>query len=256
VRTHASSEVEELTDSFNAMTEQLRRSREELAAAERETAWREMAKQVAHEIRNPLTPMKLAAQHLQRAARDGAANLGDVIRTVTDTIIEQIEALARISDEFSRFARLPKRSVEAVDLRTLLEECILLYRHHDRVAFTLDCPAGIPPVAADRGELARAISNILRNAVQAMPEGGSVAVDVAASPAGIDISITDTGTGIPPELLPRIFEPNFSTKTDGMGMGLAIVKQIVADAGGAVRIASAPGRGTTAVISLPPPPGA
>lgn len=251
VQVSGSAEIVDLMDSFNTMTTRLRQSQEELAAAERELAWKEMAKQVAHEIRNPLTPMKLAVQHLQRAWHDGAEQLGDIIDKVTHTLVDQIERLSRISDEFSRFARMPRRSTAEVDVAATLAESVALFHSHDEIAFETRIEQDLPSVLADREELARAFTNILRNAVQAMPEGGRVDVHARRIENAIVITVADSGSGIPPELLTRIFEPNFSTKTEGMGLGLSIVKKIIDDAGGNIDIESMPGEGTTVRITLP-----
>ncbi|MBE0645310.1 MAG: HAMP domain-containing protein [Bacteroidetes bacterium] len=251
VQVAGSAELVDLMDAFNTMTARLRRSQEELAAAERELAWKEMAKQVAHEIRNPLTPMKLAVQHLQRAWLDGAEHIGDIFDKVTRTLIDQIERLSRISDEFSRFGRMPRRSTARVDAGETLAETVSLFGSHAEVHFSLDIEANLPHVVADREELARAFTNLLRNAVQAIQERGTISISARRAAQTLCISITDDGSGIPPELLPRIFEPNFSTKTEGMGLGLAIVKKIIDDAGGDIVIESMPGEGTSVTITLP-----
>ncbi len=251
VHVAGSAEIVDLMDAFNTMTSRLRRSQEELAAAERELAWKEMAKQVAHEIRNPLTPMKLAVQHLQRAWQDGASQIGEIIEKVTHTLIDQIERMSRISDEFSRFGRMPRRSTAHVDVGETLAEAVALFGSHAEIGFSLHIDEHLPPVVADREELARAFTNLLRNAVQAVPEHGQISITAEKAEEGLRIRITDNGSGIPAELLPRIFEPNFSTKTEGMGLGLAIVKKIIDDAGGEIRIASTAGEGTEVTITLP-----
>ncbi|MDX9757594.1 MAG: ATP-binding protein [Bacteroidota bacterium] len=252
-RVHVSgaAEIVDLMDAFNTMTTRLRRSQEELAAAERELAWKEMAKQVAHEIRNPLTPMKLAVQHLHRAWKDGAQQIGAIVETVTRTLIDQIDSLSRISDEFSRFGRMPRRSTARIDVAETLRESVALFGAHEELRFSLRIDDPLPPVLADREELGRAVTNLLRNAVQATHEGGHIAVTATAPADGIRIRISDTGSGIAPALLTRIFEPNFSTRTEGMGLGLAIVKKIIDDAGGTISIQSTPGVGTTVDILLP-----
>jgi nitrogen fixation/metabolism regulation signal transduction histidine kinase len=251
VHAEGPAEFTELMASFNLMTLRLRRSTEELATAQRDLAWKEMARQVAHEIRNPLTPMKLAAQHLQRAWRDGAENIGGIIERLTATIIDQVDTLSRISDEFARFARMPRRTVEAVDIAVVLEESVRLFRHHEHATITLRVEAALPSVDADREELGRAVTNILRNAVQALRERGTIHIEAAATSGTVAVRITDDGVGIPEELLGRIFEPNFSTRTEGMGLGLAIVRTIVRDTGGDVTIESAPGKGTVVTLLLP-----
>jgi signal transduction histidine kinase len=251
VRLSASPEIEELVSSFNTMTEQLLVSRNELAVAERELAWKEMAKVVAHEIRNPLTPMRLAAQHLQRAADDNVPDLRELISKLANLIIDQIDTLTRISEEFSRFARMPGRTPVELDIAALLVESASLFRHHEHISFVLLAAEALPSVRADREELSRAVTNILRNAVQAIGEEGTITITAARADDGVTVVVTDTGSGIAPELLPRIFEPNFSTKTEGMGLGLAIVKKIIDDIGGSIRIESEQGAGCTVTLSLP-----
>lgn len=246
-----SAEIVDLMHAFNTMTARLRKSQEELAAAERELAWKEMAKQVAHEIRNPLTPMKLAVQHLQRAWQDRAQHIGDIFDKVTRTLIDQIDSLSRISDEFSRFARMPQRNTTRVDLEDILRETVGLFGNHPDIRFDVLFENTLPPVLADGEELARAFTNLLRNAVQAMHEGGTVSVRGWSDGRSVHITIHDSGSGIPPELQKRIFEPNFSTKTEGMGMGLSIVKKIIDDMEGDIRIESTPGEGTLVSITLP-----
>ncbi|MBR9977813.1 MAG: HAMP domain-containing protein [Bacteroidetes bacterium] len=246
-----SAEIVDLMHAFNTMTARLRKSQEELAAAERELAWKEMAKQVAHEIRNPLTPMKLAVQHLQRAWQDRAQHIGDIFEKVTHTLIDQIDSLSRISDEFSRFARMPKRNTARVDLEDILRETVGLFGNHPSIRFDVVFENPLPPVLADAEELARAFTNLLRNAVQAMHDSGTVGVRGWSDGHSIHITIRDSGSGIPPELQKRIFEPNFSTKTEGMGMGLSIVKKIIDDMEGDIRIESNPGEGTLVSITLP-----
>jgi nitrogen fixation/metabolism regulation signal transduction histidine kinase len=251
VRVQGSAEFVDLMTAFNTMTERLRQSQAELAAAERELAWKEMARQVAHEIRNPLTPMKLSAQHLQRAWRDRAANLGTIIDKVTHTLIDQIDSLSRISDEFARFGRMPRRTMGKVEIERLLSEAVALFHVHENIRFELDIAADLPMLEGDREELARALTNLLRNSVQAITDTGLIAIHARADDFAVHIRIEDNGIGIPPELLPRIFEPNFSTKTEGMGLGLAIVKKIIDDARGTIRIESEQGKGSTVFIQLP-----
>lgn len=239
-----------LISSFNEMTGQLERSQRELAAAERELAWKEMAKLVAHEIRNPLTPMKLAAQHLVQAYHDGAANIGKLIEQVSATIIEQVESLSRIASEFSHFARMPKRNLTILNLATILRDTASMFVHYKNITFEIECE-NLPDMYADREELQRCFTNIIRNAVQSMKDNGRIIIHAFSTMGNITITITDNGSGIDPAILPRIFEPNFSTKTEGMGLGLAIVKKIIDDLHGEIEITSVPEKGSTVVITLP-----
>jgi two-component system nitrogen regulation sensor histidine kinase NtrY len=262
-------EVGELIETFNAMQHQLDESRRKLAQQERELAWREMARQVAHEIKNPLTPMKLSVQHLRRAHREGGGEAGgdgeagrfaSLLDRITGTLIEQIDALTRIANEFSSFARLPSRHLERLDLNAVVREAAALIgeEEHARLVLTLaDEPL---PVVADREELRRVYINLFKNALQAMPEDerGTVTVRTERRPARSDAergwavsAVRDTGTGIPDEVRDKVFQPNFSTKTSGMGLGLAITKKAVEDVGGEIDFETEVGVGTTFHVRLP-----
>lgn len=247
----AEGEIGELVQAFGTMASALRRSRDELVRVERDLAWREMARQIAHEIKNPLTPIKLSVQHLRQTYRDKAPDFDSILETVTRTVIEQIDALSRIASEFSNFARMPRRRVESCDVEAVVREAVQLFRQDARVAFRIDADADVPVLQADRDELRRAFINIIRNGVQAMNGSGNIDVTVRRDDGGVNVSFRDYGTGIPEEVRPRLFQPNFSTKTDGMGLGLAIVKKTMDDLHAAIEIVSAPNEGTTVVLSIP-----
>jgi signal transduction histidine kinase len=248
---HADGELRQLIDSFETMTRDLKKSRDDLVRYERELAWKEMAKQVAHEIKNPLTPMKLSVQHLRQAFHDGAQNLGEIVETVSRTMIEQIETLSRIASEFSHFARMPRRKMEDCDVNAVLRESVQLFEQDRNVEFRLDQAEDLPPIAADREELRRAFINVLRNGMQAMEGKGRIEIETRFVNCQIRIAIRDHGRGIPEEMEGRLFQPNFSTKSDGMGLGLAIVKKTIDDLGGTVSLEPAPEGGTVAVIVIP-----
>jgi len=233
------------------MTRELERSRDTLVQVERELAWKEMARQVAHEIKNPLTPMKLSIQHLRRAYLDHAGNFGEILEQVTQTVIGQIEALSRIASEFSAFARMPRRALAICAPGEVVGEAVQLFRQDSGVEFVLTVEPGLPDIMADREEFRRACINILRNGVQAMGETGRMEITVSRSPRGVQIAFRDSGHGIPDDVKPKLFQPNFSTKTDGMGLGLAIVKKTVDDLGGTVSIQSTVGEGTTVILDIP-----
>jgi signal transduction histidine kinase len=247
----AEGEIGELVQAFDTMARDLRESRDELVAAERELAWREMARQVAHEIKNPLTPMRLSVQHLRQTFRDRAPDFEAILDQVTRTVIEQIDALSRIASEFSNFARMPRRRIEPCDVEGIVREAVLLFHQDSKVVFELDVRPDLPAIQADRDELRRAFINIIRNGVQAMGGVGSMEIVVQQSATGILVSITDHGTGISEDIRPRLFHPNFSTKTDGMGLGLAIVKKTMDDLGAVIEFSSMPGKGTTVVLDIP-----
>jgi signal transduction histidine kinase len=260
-------EVGDLVRTFNEMRAQLAESRRKLAQQEREMAWREMARQVAHEIKNPLTPMKLSIQHLRRAFQRERADADEddsafpaLFDRITTTLIEQIEALVRIADEFSTFARLPTRVLETLDLNEVIQEAVrLVERETDAETIVLDLHEEPLPVEADREELRRTYINLLKNALQALPDDGDGCVRVVSSVGGQDAQgdpmahsrVIDNGTGIPTEVRDKIFEPNFSTKTGGTGLGLAIVQKSIDDLGGTIDYETTEGEGTTFRIQLP-----
>ena len=264
-------EIGDLVQTFNEMREQLAESRRKLAQQERELAWREMARQVAHEIKNPLTPMKLSIQHLRRAferervsADAGATGDDDsfagLFDRITSTLIEQIEALARIADEFSTFARLPTRVMESLDLNEVIREAAdLMQEESDDVTIDLDLYDDPLVVEADREELRRIYINLIKNAMQAIPEHRDGRIQIAtttvaasgdASP-GVRSTITDNGTGIPEDLQDKIFQPSFSTKTSGTGLGLAIARKGIEELDGRIGFDTTEGEGTTFWIRLP-----
>ncbi|MGA9116496.1 MAG: ATP-binding protein, partial [Bacteroidota bacterium] len=244
-------EIGELAESFETMTRELKRGREELRRAERELAWKEMARQVAHEIKNPLTPMKLSVQHLRQVYRDGAADFARVLEEVSDLMIGQIEALGRIASEFSHFARMPARRPGLCDVNEALKASVHLFEQEGEVLFDLRLAEGLPPVEADPEELRRAFINIIRNGIQAMNNAGRMTVSTDREADGVCIRIRDSGPGMSPEARAKLFEPNFSTKTDGMGLGLAIVKRTVDDLHGTILLENPPGGGMLASITLP-----
>jgi len=244
-------EVGDLVRSFNVMTTELKASRENLARVEREVAWKEMAKQVAHEIKNPLTPIKLSIQHLLQAYRDGVHDFERILQRVSTTVIEQIETLSRIASEFADFARMPERKFERVDVRQLLQETVTLFRELQGIEFRSKFSETPAILIADRDELRRVFINIIRNSVQAMDKGGSITIETSVANQVCTIVVSDTGSGIPPELQARVFQPNFSTKTEGMGLGLAIAQKVIEDLNGTIALRSEVGKGTTVEVKIP-----
>ncbi len=244
-------EIGELIHAFESMTKDLKRSREELIKVEREVAWKEMAKQVAHEIKNPLTPMKLSLQHLRQTYKDKVPDLDRVFDEVSRTLIDQIDTLGRIASEFSHFARMPKPRFEECDVNVILVESTRLFEQEANIRFEMNPAGDLPPVMADREELRRAFINIIRNGIQAMASGGKLVITTVKEKSEVVVSIRDFGSGIPTEFKERLFQPNFSTKTDGMGLGLAIVKKTVDDLNGTIEIESETGKGTTVTIRIP-----
>ncbi|MEZ5320388.1 MAG: ATP-binding protein [Vicinamibacterales bacterium] len=243
-------ELRRLVDDFNSMTRTLEAQRAELARTNQLKAWAEMARQVAHEIKNPLTPIQLAAEHLDRVHEDQRRPLGAVADQCLQTIYRQVRLLRQIASEFSNFAGTPTVRLEAVALADLVREVVDPYRNSPRVSVHVHVSADLPPVLADRTLLARAVTNLVENAVQAMPDGGRLQVRAAAEGARVVLTVADTGVGMAPEAVERAFEPYFSTKTGGSGLGLPNARRNIELQGGEVELASTPGRGTTVTVRL------
>jgi two-component system nitrogen regulation sensor histidine kinase NtrY len=222
--------------------------------AERILAWGEMAQQVAHEVKNPLTPIKLGIQHIRRAWQDGSPDYDRILERNVQAILDEIDRLAAISTSFSRFAAPgPAESgpLEAVELERVVREVMVLYAAgHGAVEFRSSLPSDLPPVLARSDELKEVLVNLLENARSALPGGGHVVVRARIRPDGVELEVEDTGTGIAPEFHTRIFEPHFSTRTAGTGLGLAIVRRLVESWGGQIRVRSAVGEGTTMTLHL------
>jgi nitrogen fixation/metabolism regulation signal transduction histidine kinase len=250
----ASDEIGVLVREYNHMVDELAISADKLARSERESAWREMAKQIAHEIKNPLTPMKLSVQHLQREAGKEPGKTEKNIRRITRTLIEQIDHLSTIATEFSNFAKMPRASNEVVNLEEKINQICELFMNSEKTA--IDKSFNIkeePVVFADSEQLTRVFINLLKNAIQSIPEErtGKVGIKLETSAGTARVEVTDNGRGIPDELGDKLFQPNFTTKSSGMGMGLAIVKSILENAGGTIGYETRLGEGTTFILELP-----
>ena len=247
-------EIGALVKEYNRMVEELSESAVLLARSERESAWREMAKQVAHEIKNPLTPMKLSVQHLQRAWKEKSPNLDSIMNQVANTMVEQIDALSNIATEFSNFAKMPKANNEIIDLSAIIRNVVTLYSEDESATITLyeQQPAGFN-VFGDKDQLLRVFSNLLKNATQAIPDSahGHIHVEIKRDLDKVIVSVKDNGIGIPDSEANRIFTPNFTTKTGGMGLGLAMVKSIIEQSGGSVAFTSKINEGSVFYVSLP-----
>jgi signal transduction histidine kinase len=213
-----------------------------------------MAKQVAHEIKNPLTPMKLSIQYLQKAWDEKAPDWDIRLRRFTDTIIQQIDNLSLIATEFSDFAKMPQPVLEKVDLKEIILSAVSLFNDIQHIEFIVsDTPPGQCLVWADRKQMLRVFNNLIKNSVQAIPmqQKGHIEVSVRAEESSYLVQVEDNGIGIPSDQIPRIFTPSFTTKTGGMGMGLAIVKSIIVNTRGDIWFESREGKGTVFSFRLP-----
>ncbi len=246
-------EIGALVFEYNKKVLELEKSANLLIKSERESAWREMAKQVAHEIKNPLTPMKLSIQQLQRISKDNPDDLNDRIERTAITLIEQIETLTKIANEFSSFAKMPKADEVEFNLIPIIETTIDLYKEENTAITLTDECNGTANIVADKDQLSRVFNNLIKNALQAIPENieGKITVFISQKENNFLIEIKDNGTGIPNDKKDKIFVPNFTTKSTGMGLGLAMVKNIVENANGSIWFTTKENIGTSFFIEIP-----
>ena len=240
-------EIGRLVEAYNKKVAELADSVAMLARSERESAWKEMARQVAHEINNPLTPMKLNIQYLQKIKDEGSPNFDDYFNRVTRMLVAQIDALSNIASAFSDFAKLPSTHIETVEIVGLIKEIATLYDAPAKYKLEIiypDQPTLF--VSGDRDQLRRALVNIIKNAAQAIQNqaDGAILVKLETQEQKLRITIMDNGSGIPEADRDRLFEPNFTTKSGGMGLGLAITKSILENCNGEISFQSEPGNTT------------
>jgi signal transduction histidine kinase len=255
----SSDEFRRLVEAFNRMSADLQRQRVELERSNRLAAWADMARQVAHDIKNPLTPIQLNAEHLRRVHQDRGTPLGRALDECVDNILNQVRLLRQIASEFSSFASSPTARPAPESLAAVIAAVVDAYRIglKDRVEILVDVPESLPAVHIDKAVLSRALTNIIENALHAMPGGGELRiVGRPHAAATVELSITDTGVGMDRAALERIFEPYFSTRASGTGLGLTIAKRNVELNGGTIAVESQRNRGTTIRIRLPTAPAA
>ena len=245
-------EIGNLVVEYNNMLIKLEKSSELLAQSERESAWREMAKQVAHEIKNPLTPMKLNIQHLQRVVETNPDDITDRVNKVSKMLIEQIDTLSHIATEFSNFAKLPTTNLEVVNICDVLQSVTNLFQQNTECEISLNAPDALL-IMADKEQCLRIFTNLLKNAEQSIPENrkGKIEVTAFADKNYVTIKVKDNGCGIAEELTHRLFIPNFTTKTTGTGLGLAMVKNSVVSFNGTISFETDINLGTTFILVFP-----
>lgn len=246
-------EIGELVTEYNVMVEKLFKSAEILAKSERQGAWQEMARQVAHEIKNPLTPMKLSIQYLERAINADAENVKDLSKRVTQTLIEQIDQLAKIASDFSQFANISNNKPEPLSINELLKSITTLYVAEPNIK--IEAHLIEPPIMiwADKTQMNRLLTNLIKNALEATEPDklANINIEQSIHHGKVTIAVQDFGMGISEDKKKKIFVPNFTTKTSGTGLGLAICKGICESANGTISFKSKSGEGTTFFITLP-----
>ena len=248
----ADDEIGLMVKEYNRMLENLEKSKQELARSEKESAWREMAQQVAHEIKNPLTPMKLKLQHLKRVLVSVKAETGEDYHKPIDGLLNQVETLSDIATSFSSFAKMPVPISERMDLAATLKDAVGLFKA-DHAHITNNIPRSPVWIEGDQKLLGRIFNNLILNAIQSVPKGTKpeLSIEVQLTAKKARVCITDNGSGIPEDIRDKIFIPKFSTKEEGSGIGLAIAKRGVEHAGGSIWFESNLGKGTTFYLEFP-----
>lgn len=247
--TKASKEISALVEAYNHMVDELEESAVKLAKSQREAAWRELAKQVAHEIKNPLTPMRLSIQHFEQQVAKGSSKWNDEVHEFSQTLIQQIDTMSAIASAFSQFAAMPSGQSERVNVTATIKRALEIYKE---APISFDCKETYYSML-DSTQLVRIVNNLIANAVQACADSQNAKIDVrlTADEQWLYFVVADNGEGVPEALRDRIFEPTFTTKTSGMGLGLSMVKSIVETYGGSVGFESNPGVDTHFEVQLP-----
>ena len=250
VAAHSGDELQQLVVSFNRMADDLKRQQIQLEKTHRLEAWAEMARQVAHEIKNPLTPVQLSAEHLLRVHADRGEPLGSVVKSCVDSILTQVRLLRQISSEFSSYATQPTVERRPTSPQELVDAVLKPYLVGlaERIAVAVTVPSSLPMLALDRTLVGRALTNIIENALHAMPASGTLDVRGTRDGDAVVLTVTDTGVGLDPDTLQRIFEPYFSTKVTGTGLGMAIAKRNIELNGGDIQVTSRKDHGTTVTL--------
>jgi two-component system nitrogen regulation sensor histidine kinase NtrY len=253
IRWERNDEIGALVKEYNKMIAALENSAQRLAQSERESAWREMAKQVAHEIKNPLTPLKLGLQLLDKSWKDKDPKFDQKFERFSKSFVEQIESLSSIASEFSAFAKMPDTRIERLNIFEILSRAIIIFKQMDNIKIIYQAPDAPFFINADSDQLLRCFNNLLKNAIEASPPDrmGIIEINYLITSKNILLTIKDNGNGIPENLREKIFEPNFTTKSSGTGLGLAFVKNSIENAGGKVWFETMLGAGTTFYFSLP-----
>jgi signal transduction histidine kinase len=257
VQVDASDELGEMADAFNRMTQELTEQRERLVQAERVAAWRELARRLAHELKNPLFPLQITVENLLKAREHGGEQFDEVFRESASTLLAEIANLKAIIGRFSEFSKMPQPQLQAVDINELVRKVLQVHQAQlsvegkPAIAAELKLDDKLGQVAADPELLHPALANLVLNAIDAMPRGGTLTLRTRAGADSFFIEVSDTGTGLSREECDRLFTPYYTTKEHGTGLGLAITQSVVSDHQGRITVKSAPGQGTTFVVELP-----
>jgi len=255
VEIESSDEIGELAKAFNQMVRELSEQRDRLVQAERVAAWRELARRLAHELKNPLFPLQITVENLERAKREHPDQFEEVFRESTATLLAELSNLKTIIGRFSDFAKMPTPQFETVDLNELVSAVLRLLEAQlassGAVHPEIHLDPHLPLIEADPEQIKRALQNLTLNAMDAMPGGGTLRIQTRQYNSTVILEVSDTGQGLTKEECDRLFTPYYTTKQHGTGLGLAIVQSVVSDHGGTISVQSVPGRGATFRIELP-----
>ncbi|MBZ5656558.1 MAG: HAMP domain-containing protein [Acidobacteriia bacterium] len=255
VEVESSDELGELADSFNRMTTDLAQQKDRAVQAERVAAWRELARRLAHELKNPLFPLQVTVENLVRAKQKAPEMFEEVFDEGTTTLLAEINNLKTIIGRFSEFSKMPQPQRRPTQVNDLVHSVLRVFQAQlqakSQIAVHTELADTLPEISGDPDLLHRALSNLVLNAIDAMPQGGALTISTKAINSRVDISVSDTGSGLTPEECERLFTPYYTTKQHGTGLGLAIVQSVVSDHGGKISVESAKEKGTTFRIELP-----
>ncbi|MBI3478121.1 MAG: HAMP domain-containing protein [Acidobacteria bacterium] len=255
VEVESSDELGELAAAFNHMTEDLLQQKERTVQAERVAAWRELARRLAHELKNPLFPLQVTVENLIRAKEKAPELFEEVFRESTATLLAEVDHLKTIIGRFSEFARMPQPHRKPTQLNDVVRAVLRVFQaqlqEKSQISVRTELDPNLPMIAADQELLHRALSNLVLNAIDALPQGGEITVATKASGNDVELSVSDTGSGLTQEECARLFTPYYTTKQHGTGLGLAIVQSVVSDHGGKISVESTKEKGTTFRIELP-----
>ncbi|HST10076.1 MAG TPA: ATP-binding protein [Terriglobales bacterium] len=257
VEVTSADEIGDLAEAFNRMTRDLLEQKERLIQSERVAAWRELARRLAHELKNPLFPLQLTVENLVRARNQSPAIFEEIFRESSTTLLAEIGNLKQIISRFSEFSKMPQPRFQPVVINDAVEDVVRLFqaqleaRERGLISCKMDLAARREPIAADSELLHRALSNLVLNAMDAMPQGGTLTLRTRDEKGRVRIEIADTGVGLTPEECERLFTPYYTSKQHGTGLGLAIVQSVISDHGGTISVQSQPEHGTTFLVELP-----
>jgi signal transduction histidine kinase len=252
----SSDELEDLAQSFNRMTRELLDQKERLVQGERVAAWREVARRLAHELKNPLFPLQLTVENLMRARQQSPEQFDEIFRESSSTLLAEIANLKAIVSHFSEFSKMPQPQFQRLQVNEVVQDSARLFQpqlaapERPPIQCRLELAPSLEPIAADPDLLHRALSNLILNAIDAMPKGGTLTLRTRQQGDRAFVEVSDTGTGLAPGECERLFTPYYTTKRHGTGLGLAIVQSVVSDHGGRITVQSMPGEGTTFSIEL------